>query len=172
LIARDAWLAAQPELGKTAFFVRHEAHVLPGIFIMGASVPTIDAANTLATARKVLQQLAKSGATQAQLDKARGESMAEFSKQTERQEGVADLWLDADTYQLGSIEDRLQQLRSVSLDDIKRTAARLFKEDSIATVALGGAERLKPVLERNGKVEILGAAAAQPAPTPTPIKKQ
>jgi len=172
LIARDAWLAAQPDLTKTAFFVRHEAHVLPGIFIMGASVPTTDAANTLANARKVLQQLAKNGVAEAQLDKARGELIAEFNKQTERPEGIVDLWLDADTYQLGSIEDRLRQLRSVSTDDLKRTAARLFKEDSIATVALGGAEKLKPILERNGKVEVLGEAAATPAPQPTPVKKQ
>jgi predicted Zn-dependent peptidase len=171
-MARDAWLAAQPDLAKKAYFVRHEAHVLPGIFIMGASVPAGDAANTLANARKVLQQLAKNGVTEAQLEKARGELVAEFSKESERPEGVVDLWLDADTYQLGSIEDRLRQLRSVSVDDIKRTAARLFKEDSIATVALGGAETLKPVLERNGKVEVLGAAAPTPAPQPTPVKKQ
>lgn len=172
LLARDQWLAAQPDLTKTAFFVRHEAHVLPGIFIMGASVPTSDAANTLANARKVLQQLAKNGVTEAQLDKARGELLAEFNKQAERPEGIADLWLDADTYQLGSIEDRLRQLRSVSMDDIKRTAARLFREDSMATVALGGAEKLKPILERNGKVEVLGEAVAAPTPQPTPVKKQ
>ena len=60
------------------------------------------------------------------------------------------------------------------MEDLKRTAARLFKEDSIATVALGSAERLKSILERSGKVEILGAAAAAPAPisTQTPNKKQ
>lgn len=172
MIARDQWLASEPDLGKTAFFVRHEAHVLPGIFILGASVPTDAVSSTLANARKVLQQLAKGGVTQAQLDKARGDAIAEFNKQTEQPEGVADLWLDADTYQLGSIEERLGQLRNITTEDLKRTATRLFKEDSMATVALGGAEKLKPVLERNGKVEIMGEAAAVPAPTPAPGKKQ
>ncbi|HYJ48234.1 MAG TPA: pitrilysin family protein, partial [Pyrinomonadaceae bacterium] len=174
LIARDEWQAAQPGLGRTAFFVRHEAHVLPGIFMMGAAVAPDEAPGALASARKILQQLARSGATQDQLDKARNEALAELNKQTERPESVADLWLDADTYQLGSVEERLRQMRSVSVEDLKRTAARLFKEDSVATVALGSAERLKSALERSGKVEILGAAVAAPAPdsTRTPNKKQ
>lgn len=172
IIARDLWLSEQPDLSKTAFFVRHEAHVLPGIFMMGASVPIAAAADTLANARKVLQQLAKNGPTPAQLDKARNEALAEFSKQTEQPEGVADLWLDADTYQLGPFEERLRQLRSVSVDDLKRTAARLFKEDSIATVAIGGAEKLKTVLERSGKVEILGEVVPVSTPSSAPVKKQ
>ncbi|HKC63537.1 MAG TPA: pitrilysin family protein [Pyrinomonadaceae bacterium] len=172
ILARDLWLSTQPDLNKSAFFVRHEAHVLPGIFIMGASVPAASASTTLANARRVLQQLSKGGATQAQLDKAKSEAVAELNKQTERPETIADLWLDTDTYQLGSIDERLRQIRNVTLDDIKRTAARLFKEDSIATVALGSAERLKPVLESAGKVEILGEAAATPTPAPTPVKKQ
>jgi len=173
LLARDLWLSTQPDLNKSAFFVRHEAHALPGIFIMGASVPAASASTTLANARKVLQQLSKGGASQAALDKARSEAIAELNKQTERPESIADLWLDTETYQLGSIEERLRQIRNVTLDDIKRTAARIFKENSIATVALGNAERLKPVLESAGKVEILGEAAATPTPTaPTPVKKQ
>jgi len=172
ILARDLWLSTQPDLTKSAFFVRHEAHVLPGIFIMGASVPAAAASNTLSNARKVLQQLSKGGASQAALDKARSEAIAELNKQTERPESIADIWLDTDTYQLGSIEERLRQIRNVTIDDIKRTAVRLFKEDSIATVALGSAERLKPVLESAGKVEILGEAAATPTPAPTPVKKQ
>ena len=31
ILARDLWLSTQPDLTKSAFFVRHEAHVLPGI---------------------------------------------------------------------------------------------------------------------------------------------
>ena len=106
------------------------------------------------------------------MDKARSEAIAELNKQAERPESIADIWLDTDTYQLGSIEERLRQIRNITIDDIKRTAVRLFKEDSIATVALGSAERLKPVLESAGKVEILGEAAATPTPAPTPVKKQ
>jgi zinc protease len=169
LMARDLWLSTQPQLGKSAFFVRHEAHTLPGLFVMGASVPAAEASNTLTSARKVLQSLSKDGATPALLEHARNEALAELNKQTERPESFADLWLDIDTFQLGSIEDRLRQLRSVTLEDVRRTASKLFNESSMAAVALGSAELLKPVLERAGKIEILGATAST---TPTPAKKQ
>ena len=168
LLARDLWVSTQPDLTKSAFFVRHEAHVLPGIFIMGASVPATSASNTIANARKVLQQLSKGVATEAALEKSKSEAIAELTNQTERPETIVDLWLDADTYQIGSIDERLRQLRSVTLDDIRRTAARLFKEGSIATVALGSADRLKPVLESAGKVEILGEVTV---PAPATVKK-
>jgi zinc protease len=173
LVARDLWLSAQPELGKNAFFVRHQAHMLPGLFVMGASVPAIEAANTLSSAQKILKSISKDGVTQALLEHARSEALAELSKQTERSETLTDLWLDADTFQLDSIEDRLRQLRNVTLDDVRRTASKLFNESSMASVALGSAERLKPILERAGKIEILGEVAK---PTPvriqTPGKKQ
>jgi zinc protease len=173
LMARDLWLTTQPLLGKSAFFVRHEAHLLPGLFVMGASVPAAEASNTLTAARKVLQSLSKDGATPALLEHARNEAIAELNKQTEGPESLADLWLDTDTFQLGSIEDRLRQLRSVTLEDVRRTASKLFNESAMAAVALGSAERLKPVLERAGKIEILGVTASTtPNPAPTPAKKQ
>lgn len=173
LMARELWLSTQPGLGKSAFFVRHESHALPGLFVMGASVPATEASTTLSSARKVLQSLSKDAATQALLERARNEALAELSKQTEGPESLADLWLDADTFQLGSVEDRLRQLRSVTLDDVKRTALKLFNESSMATVALGSAERLKPILERAGKIEILSATlSTAPSPSPTPVKKQ
>jgi zinc protease len=173
LMARDLWLTTQPLLGKSAFFVRHEAHMLPGLFVMGASVPDAEASNTLTGARKVLQSLSKDAVTPALLEHARNEAIAELTKQTERPESLADLWLDTDTFQLASIEDRLQQLRSVTLEDVRRTASKLFNESSMAAVALGSAEQLKPVLERAGKIEVLGATASTtPNQAPTPAKKQ
>lgn len=174
LMARDLWQTMQPQLGKSAFFVRHESHVRPGLFVMGASTPVAEAASTLSNARKVLQSLAKDGATQAALERARNEAVADLNKQTERLETLADLWLDASTFQLGSIEDRLRQLRNVSLDDVRRLAAKFADDSGMATVALGSADKLKPLLERAGKVEIYNAATAPAAPgvTPPPVKKQ
>ena len=173
LVAREMWLAARPELSKSAFFVRHEAHTLPGLFIMGASVSEVDAAEVLAGARKVLQSLSKDGGSQALLDRAKSEAIAELNKQTERPQSLADLWLDGETFQLGSVDDRLRQLRGITVADLKRVAERLFSESQIATVALGKAERLKPVLERAGKVEVLTTTAgASSDPTTIPVKKQ
>ncbi len=173
LAARDLWQSQQPELGKTGFFVRHEPHQLPGMFVMGASVPTAEAANTLVKARNVLAMLMKSGVMPEALERIRNEAIAELSKQLERPEQLADLWLDADTFQLVSFDERLRQLKSITNNDLMRTANRLFKDAQVVSVAAGSADRLKVNFGSVGKIEILGEAPA-PAPisVPVPTKKQ
>ncbi|HUQ32835.1 MAG TPA: pitrilysin family protein [Pyrinomonadaceae bacterium] len=180
LVARDLWQTQQPALGKTGFFVRHEAHQLPGMFVMGASVPAAEAANTLAKAREALNTLMKRGATPEMLERARSEAIAEWTKMLERPESMADLWLDADTYQLASFNEPLSQMRAVTNADLIRTANRLFKDTAVVSVAAGPVAKLKADLERTGKVEVLGEAVtpamASPAPTApsasAPVKKQ
>ncbi len=173
LAARDLWQSQQPELGKTGFFVRHEAHLLPGMFVMGASVPVTGAADTLAKARNVLSTLMKTGVPPEMLERIRSEAIAELTKQLERPETLADLWLDAETFQLASFDEQLHQLKSVSAADLVRTANKLFKDAPIVSVAAGSASRLKTDLGGTGKIEVLGEAPV-PAPdaVPTPAKKQ
>ena len=173
LAAHDLWQSQQPELAKTGFFVRHDAHQLPGMFIMGASVPLSEAANTLAKARAVLHTLVKSGVAPDLLERVRSDAIAELTKQLERSESLVDLWLDADTFQLASFDERLRQLKSVTAADLIRTANRLFKDAPVVSVAAGNAARLKSDLERGGKVEVLGEVKAPAlAPAPSPVKKQ
>jgi predicted Zn-dependent peptidase len=187
LAARDLWQTQQPELGKTGFFVRHEAHQLPGMFVMGASVPITQSANTLAKARNVLSTLMKSGVPQDVLERVRSEAIAELTKQLERPESLADLWLDADTFQLASFDEQLRQLKNVSAADLVRTANKLFKDAPIVSVAAGSAARLKTELGGTGKIEVLGEASEPPPyknaydrfgdprganPAPIPVKKQ
>ncbi len=176
LAARDLWQTQQPEISKTAYFVRHEEHQLPGMFVLGASVPIAEAPATLAKAREVLNTLVKGGVTPEMLERVRNEAIAELSKQFERPESVADLWLDADTFQLAAADERLRQLKSVTAADLARTAAKLFKDAPVVSVAAGPAARLKTDLGGAGKVEVLGEVAQPPTPaptpTPTPVKKQ
>jgi predicted Zn-dependent peptidase len=173
LAARDLWQSQQPELGKTGFFVRHEAHLLPGMFVMGASVPVTGAADTLAKARNVLSTLMKTGVPPEMLERIRSEAIAERTKQLERPETLADLWLDAETFQLASFDDQLRQLKNVSAADLVRAANRLFKDAPIVSVAAGSASRLKTDLGGTGKIEVLGEAPVPaPAAVPTPAKKQ
>jgi hypothetical protein len=169
MIVRDNWLGAQPELSKGSFFVRHEAHVLPGIFVMGASVPMAEAATTLANARKALKLLSKEAVAPSLLERVKNEALAELSKRVERPETLADLWLDADTFQLVSFDEQTRQLKNVTPEDIKRLAARLFTDTSVVSVAVGVATRLKADLEREGKVEVFGEKTA-PVPA-APAKK-
>ncbi|HKR02092.1 MAG TPA: pitrilysin family protein [Pyrinomonadaceae bacterium] len=173
LAARDLWQTQQPTLTKAGFFVRHEAHQLPGMFVMGASVPASDAASTLQKARDVLGMLAKSGVSPEILERVRSEAIAELSKQVERPELLADVWLDADTYQLASFDERLRQLKGVTQADLVRTASRLFKDGTVVSVAAGPAARLKADMGGASKVEVLGEAHPPvPDAGPAPVKKQ
>jgi predicted Zn-dependent peptidase len=191
LLARDRWQAALPELGKSAFFVRHEAHALPGLFVMGASVRATDAARALETARGVLRDLYTVQPTAAELAHARAEAIAVLNKQTERPDTLADAWLDGETFKTGTLGDQARAIGSLTPTDLQRVAIRLFRDASIASVAVGNAAQFRTELERTGKVEISGEATgtagkdekktpaaqpdkpAQPAKTPlfAPVKR-
>ncbi|HKS30368.1 MAG TPA: pitrilysin family protein [Pyrinomonadaceae bacterium] len=178
LVARDRWQAAMPELKQTAFFVRHEAHVLPGIFLMGASVRASDATRAIQTAQQVIQDLAKTPPTATELERARGEAIATFNRQMERPDSVAELWLDAETYKLASISERARAFSAVTASDVQRVAAKLFStpaasaasktaNSGVVSVVVGSASQLKSDLERSMKVEVIGGAE-EAAPPPTP----
>jgi predicted Zn-dependent peptidase len=168
LLARDRWQAALPELSRSAFFVRHEAHVLPGMFVMGASVRSNVAAQTLAAARSTLRNLAASPPTAAEFERVKNEALAVFNKQLEQPETLASLWLDVETYKLPAVADQLRALTQLTPADVQRVAAKLFRDAPSAAVAVGSAAQLSADLQRDGKVEILGAA--NPPNPPTPAK--
>lgn len=171
LMVRDRWLAAMPELGKSAFFVRHEAHVLPGAFVLGAAVNPAQAADALTAARNVLKALSSAPPAVAELEKARTEALAVFTKQLDDPATLADLWLDVETFKLGSIDEQLRALNRVTGADIQRVAARLFRDAPVASIAVGSAAQLTADLQRTGKIEIFGAAAAPETKPQTPPAK-
>lgn len=171
LLVRDRWLAAMPELGKSAFFVRHEAHLLPGAFVLGAATQPAQAATALTTAREVLKALATSQPAAAEFEKARNEALAVFNKQLDDPAALANVWLDIETYKLPSIDEQLRALNRVSPADVQRVAAKLFRETPMAAVAVGSAAQLSADLERTGKIEIFSTTpTAQPKATNPPTK--
>src|ERR1051325_5917003 len=177
LLARDRWQAAFPELSKSAFFVRNEAHVLPGLFVMGASVRSSAAAQALTAARNVLRALYTSPPSAAEFERVRSEALAVFNKQLEQPETLAGLWLDAETYRLAPVADQLRAFSQVTQADVQRVAAKLFSDTPTVAVAVGSASQLSADFERDGKVEVIGAAAAStpqaptaPSTTPAPPK--
>lgn len=178
LIARDRWQTLMPELKQSAFFVRHEAHVLPGIFVMGASVRATDAGRAIQTAQKALQDLMKNPPTAAELERARGEAVATFNRLLEKPETIADLWLDAETYKLPPAVERARAFSAVTPADVQRVAGKLLSKTQtgaisraaadapFVTVVVGSASQLKADLERTGKVEVMGEGEAKPQPQP------
>jgi zinc protease len=169
LVVRDRWLAAYPDLNRSASFVRNEAHVLPGMFVMGASVRSGAAAPALAAARDVLLALAKSPPASSEFERAKNEAIAVFNKQLEQPETIADLWLDVETYKLAPVAEQVRALGQVTAADVQRLAARLFRDTPLVSVAVGSAAQLSAELQRLGKVEVAGSAT-MPKTTPTPAK--
>ncbi len=143
-IFRDRWQTSLLDL--SSIFVRHEAHSLPGSFVLGASAPTASAAKAISSAQEVMQRLAGTGPTAAEVERARGDLLTEMMRQTAKAETIADLW---HTYKLPALNTQLNSIRSLSVGDIQRVAGRLFTNASLALVVVGDSAQLKSGLGEN-----------------------
>jgi predicted Zn-dependent peptidase len=168
-LAQNRWQAAAPELAKQPVFVRNDAYVLPGAFVMGAAVTDMTVADSLAKARKVIDSLMTTPSTPEELERAKTEVINELSAVITRPDALADPWLDADTYRLSAPQDQIALLRSVTPAEVHRVANRLFNKTIVSVVA-GETAPLKAALQGRYQFEVLGEIAA-PAPTPKPPAK-
>jgi zinc protease len=169
-LAQHRWVAMATELANQPVFVRSEAYVLPGVFVMGASVNTDKTGDALANAKKVLESLQSTPATPAEVERAKAEVVTELTAATTKNETIPDPWLDAATYRLKAVQDQVALLRAVTPADIQRVANRLFKDATVASVVTGETAQLKATLEGRIPFEVLGEVAA-PAPAPKPPAK-
>jgi predicted Zn-dependent peptidase len=138
------------------------------MFVMGASVDNLLAGKTLATAREAIQSLASSPVTIAEIEQAKRQEVALANKELATPDGVADAWLDADTYGLPSVAEQLRALNGISPGDVQRVAARLLHEGAFASVVVGNSDVVKTQLERYGKVEIMGEIDPRTKPLAEP----
>ena len=166
---RDRWQTFLPDLSST--FVHHEAHSLPGSFVLGASVPTASAAKAIASGQEVMRSLAGTGPTAADVERARGDLLAEIMSQTAKAETIAELWLDAAAYKLPGLNAQLNSIRSLSAADIQRVAGKLFTNASLALVVVGDSARLKSSLGENVELRSDKANLKTAADPVMPTKK-
>ena len=169
-LAQHRWQATTPELATQPIFVRSDAYVLPGAFVMGATVNSQSTADSVLNAKKVLDSLVTTPATAAELERAKNEVVNEVTVMQAKPENAPDPFLDLDTYRLKAVQDQITLLRAVTSSDLQRVANRLLKSTAIATVVAGETLQLKPALEGRVPYEVLGEIAA-PAPTPKPPAK-
>lgn len=168
-LARERWLTSLPELKGRAVNVRHVSHAVGGSFVMGASLASSpSAAQALASARSVLDSLAKTPPAAAELEGAKRAVVAALNKQSERPEGAADAWLDEHTYGSPAATpfETARAVAALTPGDIQRVAAKLFQAHA-ASVAVGDASRLREDFARVGEVEIFGAKTAKEEAKPT-----
>jgi zinc protease len=169
-LAQHRWLGTTPLLAAQPVFVKSDAYVLPGTFVMGAAVNGQTVADSFTNARKAIDSLMTTPATPAELERAKNEVVSDVALISAKPEALPDPWLDVDTYRLSAPQDQIASLRSVTASDIQRVANRLFKAGAIASVVAGETESLKTVLQGRVQYEVLGEVVA-PAPTPKPAAK-
>lgn len=143
-IVRARWQASVPELSQT--FVRAESHALPGAFVLGGTIAAPAAAKAIASAQQVMQALANSEATPAELDRARTALMEEFMARMNDPEDLLDVWLDAELYKLPGPGSQLNAIRSLTASDIQRVAGKLFTDAPLALVVVGDSGNLRDSL--------------------------
>ena len=142
VIVRNRWQAGVPELSNTA--VRHESHLLPGAFVLRGSTPTASASKAVTAAQQIMNALAGAPPTAEELNTARGELLPQLSAQTSQPDGLAILWLDVDTFKLQRRPPAIANfVSSLAPGDVQRVAARLFKNQPVATVVVGNSAELK-----------------------------
>lgn len=156
-VVRQRWEKELPELSRSPVFVRHDAFALPGMFIMGTAIDPLLAGKALTSAQEIIKSLVASAPSTAEVAQARTEVLAAFNRDLAKPEGLANVWLDMDTYGVPSAAEQIRALTVVSPTELQKTAARIFRHGAVAAVVVGNSELLKSQLERYGKVEIMGA---------------
>ncbi len=165
-LARQRWEKLLPELARKPTYVKHDSFALPGIFVMGASVDTLLAGKTLASAREVLQALANAPVSVAEFEQAKAETVSLFNRELSKPDGIATAWLDSDTYGLTSIAEQTRVWSAITPGDLQRVANRLIRDGAIVSVVVGNSAVLKAQLERTGKVEVMGEITPVSDPKP------
>lgn len=168
-VAQNRWQASTPELAKQPVFARSNAYVLPGDFVMGATVNELTAADSLANAKKVIESLMTTAATPDEIERAKNDVIGDVMTILSKPDALADPWLDADTYRLSAAQDQIALLRNVTPADVQRVANRLFNKTIVSVVA-GESAPLKAALQGRYQYEVLGEIAA-PAPSQKPPTK-
>lgn len=168
-IARDRWQAAVPELSSS--FARHEAHALPGILILGGAAPAGATQKAFAAALDIIKNLAQTGVSAAELDRAKASVAAQTNKGNGELDAISEAWLDVEFNKGLAPAIPANDVSNLTVNDIQRVASRLFKDAAIAKVAVGDLEQLKPVL--GASLELPGAKDdAKPANNPPPPLKK
>lgn len=127
---------------KITVFVRQNSNFLPGLIIIGLSNLASDPdsqlqgkpPNTQMVAFKdgnLAASLLKEKISAGEFEKAKSEVLMETN-----QKNPVDLWLDVDTYKLGSVKDELQKFNNISMNEVQNLAEKFVKEPTVTVVAV------------------------------------
>lgn len=169
LIVGQRWRAAIPQLTHESGFVTLKTFRAGGGLYMGVKLASAaDAARALEAARSILRDLSANAPNANETESAKRGVVASLEKSAAGDEGLANAWLDEDTYNSAAATDAetARAVAAVTPADVQRVAARLFAHAPAASVAVGDAAQLRTELARVGGVEVFGEAAAKPETKP------
>lgn len=156
-VARKRWENALPELSRSPVFVKHDAFALPGMFVMGTAIDHLLAGKALTSAEETVKTLATTPVAASELEQAKSELFAAVNKELATPDGLADAWLDIDTYGAESAATLINIINKITPAELQRTAGRLFSTAGFASVVVGNSELVRTQLEAHRKIEIMGA---------------
>lgn len=124
-------------------FIRHEAHLLPGLIVYGNSYLRsdlkVDPNEDWEVIRvSMLPTLFDPKISADEFEKAGGEVLAEMN-----QKNQADFWLDIDTFKLVSVKDEIAKANNVTLSDVQKIAEKLARQPDVTIVLKNAAEVTK-----------------------------
>ncbi len=148
-----AKLAAGPGFAYNAS-ARFEGGRLGGPFIVSASTAHERAADLLENAIQSIHIFAERGPEAGELERAKRALIAQFRARATTPEGLASLLAEIELYQLGMtyLTWYERQLARVSVEDIRRVAARYLRPERGVAVVVGSASSIGEELNAVGPV--------------------
>lgn len=153
-IAAEMWAKIlerklQNEFGAAT--VEHAAHVLPGALIVRASAPTDKAAQTLNAMRAAIVKIASEKVEAKAFSEIQTQFLNDLQTAASKPETLSEYWLDAATFKMPTVTERLNSIKNLTPADAERVAAKLFKDAPAAVVIVGDAEKIQPQVDRLGQ---------------------
>ena len=116
----------------------YQSHLLRGIYIVSGNLIQNEPP---ATGRQPCQPEVKkdgktfySPLTQGDFDSAKASVENNYQKKTQSLTDLAELWLDADTYKLGSVKDEISKLNNVTFADVQRVNNDLQNQPMVKVI--------------------------------------
>lgn len=131
-------LSDETSQGKLKF----ESYLLRGIYVIAQDKLYSEPDQILPSNRNPCSFLLvnKDGKTvypsisQSDFDHAKSQMTAEYQQKIQSLSGLAEMWLDVDTFKLASVNDELTKLNNVRLADVRQTAENLQKQPTVSVI--------------------------------------
>ncbi|MEP7027449.1 MAG: pitrilysin family protein [Candidatus Eisenbacteria bacterium] len=128
-----------------------------GAFFLSTFTKNESVGQTLDLMFATMKQFREQGPTPREVEDAKRFLVGAMPLALQTEGGLATAWSSVDLYNLGGnyFERYPDRIRAVTVDDVKRVAQQLLREDKLAIVAVSSAAAVKEQLAKFGPAEVL-----------------